>query len=129
MMKRDFGLRYVSPRRWCWRADDGSWRDVQKWSVKLYLTVECGLADKQSKETAMKEAIENFQVDIAGDYRFDKKIYDRVNRFGHNLPIDRDGILRGRGIQAAEWRAYTASAECAARINGIRMHSSCRVET
>jgi hypothetical protein len=94
MKTQDFGLRYVSPRRWCWRANDGSWRDVPKWSVKLYLTIECGLNDKHSKETAMKEAIENFQVDIVGDYRFDKQIYDSVNRFGHCLPIDHNGVLR-----------------------------------
>lgn len=42
----------------------------------------------------MKEAIENFQVDIVGDYRFDRKIYDRINRFGHSLPMDRNGVLR-----------------------------------
>jgi hypothetical protein len=94
MMIHDLGLRYVSPRRWCWRANDGSWRDVQKWSAELYLAIECGLKDKQSKKTAMKEATENFQVDIVGDYRFDKKIYDRINRFGHSLPIDRNGVLR-----------------------------------
>jgi len=94
MRTHDFGLRYVSARRWCWRANDGSWRDVQRWSAELYLAIECGLKDKQSQENAMKEAVENFQVDIAGDYRFDKKIYDRVNRFGHGLPIDTNGVLR-----------------------------------
>ena len=50
----------------------------------------------------MKDAVENFQVDIAGDYRFDKKIYDRINRFGHGLPIDTDGVLR-----AGEYRLPT----------------------
>jgi len=36
----DYGLRYLSERRWCWRADDGSWRKTHKWAAELYLGIE-----------------------------------------------------------------------------------------
>jgi hypothetical protein len=71
----DYGLRYLSERRWCFRAEDGSWRKTHKWGARLYLGTEYGLSKRKSKdcslspiETAMSEAAENFRVDLAGDY-------------------------------------------------------------
>ena len=48
MMIHDYGLRYVSPRRWCWRAEDGSWRKTHKWAAELYLGIEHGLSKRKA---------------------------------------------------------------------------------
>jgi hypothetical protein len=88
MMIHDYGLRYVSPRRWCWRAENGSWRTVPKWSAKLYLKVKCGLGKSPVKnpvpntiDAAMNEAVETFRVDLAGNYDFDREIRSAVDSF------------------------------------------------
>jgi hypothetical protein len=100
-MIHDYGLRYVSPRRWCWRADDGSWRKTHKWAAELYLSIEYGLSKWKSKnsslspiDTVMTEAAKNFRVDFAGDYYWNDEIQATVDRFYRYFPIGLDGVIR-----------------------------------
>ena|ERR1700759_2800861 len=101
MMIHDYGLRYVSPRRWCWRTDDGSWRKTHKWAAELYLGIEHGLSRRKSSDrslssidVAMSEAAENFRVDLAGDYYWNDEIHATVDRFYRHFPIDSDHVIR-----------------------------------
>jgi hypothetical protein len=97
----DYGLRYLSERRWCWRADDGSWRKTHKWAAELYLGTEHGLSKRKADarslspiDVAMTEAAENFRVDLAGDYYWNNEIQSTVDRFYRYFPIDPDHVIR-----------------------------------
>ena len=97
----DYGLRYLSECRWCWRTEDGSWRKTHKWAAELYLGVEHGLSKRRSNsssfsplDAAMIEAVENFRVDLAGDYYWNDEIQATVDRFYRYFPIDSDGVIR-----------------------------------
>jgi hypothetical protein len=111
MKTHDFGLRYISPRRWCWRADDGSWRRVPKWSAKLYLKVKCGLSKSPVKnpvsntiDAAMNEAVETFRVDLAGNYDFDREIRIAVDSFYGIFDTDTDGDIKAGEYQLPDGR-------------------------
>jgi hypothetical protein len=97
-MAQDFGLRYVSPRSWCWRAADGSWRKSPKWAAKSYLEARQGLSNAKDRnsflspiDVALQDTIENFHVDLAGHYDHDEEIRAAVNRFISDLPINPQG--------------------------------------
>jgi hypothetical protein len=97
----DYGLRYLSERRWCWRAGDGSWIKTHKWAAKLYLGTEHGLSKKRvdnsslsAIDSAMRDAARSFRVDLAGDYYRDKDIQNAVDRFYRDFPIDPHGVIR-----------------------------------
>jgi hypothetical protein len=97
----DYGLRYLSERRWCWRAADGSWIKTHKWAAQLYLGTEHKLSKKRASNSslspidrAMSEAARSFRVDLAGDYYRDKDIQNVVDRFYRDIPKDRHGVIR-----------------------------------
>jgi hypothetical protein len=100
-MQTDLGLRYVSPRRWCWKAPDGSWIKAPKWAAKMYLEVKRGFATAKSTMTlrslidaAMNEVIDNFHVDLAGQYEFNEEIRSAIHYFITDLPIESSGYLK-----------------------------------
>jgi hypothetical protein len=93
-MSADLGLRYVSPRCWCWKASDGSWRKTAKWSAKFYLEARRGLSKRKLIDAALEETIQYFHVDLAGHYDFDEEIHTAVHQFIADLPIDSLGYLR-----------------------------------
>jgi hypothetical protein len=101
MKTHDFGLRYVSPRRWCWRAEDGSWRKTHKWAAELYLGIEHGLSKRRAHKSplspidaVMTEVAANFRVDLAGDYHWNEEIRTTVDRFYRYFSIDAEGLIR-----------------------------------
>jgi hypothetical protein len=106
----DFGVRYVSARTWCWRAEDGSWRKVPKWSARLYLKVKCGLGERRTGDyacnidTAMDHAAASFRIDLAGHYDFDEKIRSAVDRFLEYFPTDLYGKIKAGEYQLPDGR-------------------------
>jgi hypothetical protein len=99
-MSTDLGLRYVSPRRWCWKASDGSWLKSSKYDAKCYLQARRGLSERKPRnslcspiDAAIEETIQYFHVDLAGHYDFDEEIHTAVHQFIADLPIDSQGHL------------------------------------
>jgi hypothetical protein len=111
MQTKDLGLRYVSPRRWCWKADDGSWIKAPKWAAQMYLMAKLGFAATKSTKLfrspingAMDKVIENFHVDIAGHYDFAEEIRVAIDHFTTDLPIESTGYLKAGEYQLPDGR-------------------------
>jgi hypothetical protein len=111
----DYGLRYLSERRWCWRAGDGSWIKTHKWAAELYLGTEHKLSKKPANndslspiDSAMREAVRSFRVDLAGDYYWDKEIQNAVDRFYRYFPIDSNQVIRSGEYKLPDGRRMLA---------------------
>jgi hypothetical protein len=103
----DHDLRYLAPCHWYRRSNESSWLKISRKSASVYLRANHTLP----ADVVMNTAMENSNLDIAGDYYIDSKIHSAIDRFRQSLPIDPEGRLKNGEYMLPDGRRMLLTAD------------------